>query len=355
MRPYILGTTLVKNDAVNDLGEREMLMFECDGTYWEQEIEIKDPDNVGWELSVPVWIDEPGANTVGEDGYLKGKGSRKVKLCLNANRGNFERTRGGIFSSPILESNGEKIDIGFELIQHAQERKTFIDDYLSDRYACNSESSVIFITGRCWSFNDFADLTFDSDVDWIKFDNIYRETEIDTPTNGKGPWMFGGNTTKMLNYWKKAAKNGDLKMVFQSFILTIDENPSNEARIGHVNICGDAFTICQDGIAEKVSDFWFNESVIELSNDYGEIKCSGDGDVPDMYISNATYEMENWLNTKEYVADDPKNQGSYKKGFHPSKGPGLIKLEAWPGENRISFLSFLDKKNNYWRQLIVVQ
>ena len=150
MKPYILGTKIIENNAVNDLGEREMLMFECDGTYWEQEIKIEDPDNVGWHLHVPVCINESNAsNTVGEEGYLDGVGSKTVKLFLRPNKGNFERTLGGIFSDPILESEGEPIDIGFELIQHAQERKTFVDSFVSDPFACNSKSGVIFIPTRC--------------------------------------------------------------------------------------------------------------------------------------------------------------------------------------------------------------
>ena len=354
MKPYIKGTQLIKNNAVNDLGEREMLMFECDGTYWEQTIEIVDPDNVGWHLHVPVWIDSKYAdNTVGEDGYLDGVGTTKVKLFLAPNKGNIERVRGGIFSDPILESEYEPIDIGFELIQHAQERKTFVDSYLPD-YACSNKSGAVFIPTRCWSFNDFADITFDSDVDWITFDNIYRETEIETPTNGKGPWLFGGNTMKQINYWKKLAKSGDLKMVYQCFILTVEENESNESRVGHVNICGQDITIYQDGVTEKLSDFWFEETIAELSDNEVEIKCYGDGDVPEMYISTAAYEIDEWLKIERYTADDPKNQGHYKKGFHPSKGPGKVKLTAWPGENRISFLYFIDK-NKIRRQIAIMQ
>lgn len=354
MKPYILGTQIVKNDAVNDLGEREMLMFECDGTYWEQEIKIEDPDNVGWHLHVPVCIDEFNANTVGEEADLDGVGPRTVKLFLRPNKGNFERVRGGIFSDPILESEGEPIDIGFELVQHAQDRKTFIDSFLPNKLACSNKSGVIFIPTRCWSFNNFEDVSFDSDVDWIEFDNVYRETEIETPKNGKGPWLFGANTMKMLNYWKKLIKDGDLQLVFQSFILTVDENTSDERRIGHVNICGEDFTIYQDGVVDKISDFYFNDSMVELSDNEVEIKCFGNGDVPEMSISNAGYEIPDWATIDYYTADNPENQGHYKNGFHPSKGPGKVRIIAEPGDSRICFLRFVCSKG-YWRQVAIVQ
>ena len=361
--PYIESEDLVivSPDNNGDFKEHKVLKLECDGKYWEYTFKIKDPDMQGWKLESPVPI-KNGDNTVGGTGYLNGVGDKEVTLFLRPNKGNWERTYGGnLLDSPtLMTEDGEDLYYRIEVVQHANEYKTFVDTPALNKFACNADYSTVSIPTRRWSFDGFKDFYITSDVDWVKFNTFYYEGELDLSANlksGIGPWMFGGNTTAMLKYWKKALKEGSLVMDYPVIVLDVKANPNNEARVAKINICGEDFEIKQDGLAEKVSNFRFVGFTANGDIEKVSVKCEAEPDAafPDkMFVVNSFEEGRDWVKIGRFTTDDPKKQGTYQEGRWGSTGSGTLTVEVETGEMRVCFLEFVDE-NGYVRQFTIAQ